>query len=168
MYRIWNRHVQTWSEDICNSHWGQSMESNFNPHIPKNSTNMNFNIFFHNNKMKKVNSWRIMKVFTVWITNIGISLNTGHTKNTPYLGFFTINVFILISTVSIDAILPCPMGHRIQIWAQKNWFYLEILVREVGPILVTHMVCSFSSLSFEQIICSTYRMSHRYSAYFST
>ena len=87
MYRIWNRHVQTWSEDICNSHWGQSMESNFNPHIPKNSTNMNFNIFFHNNKMKRVNSWRIMKVFTVWITDIGISLNTGHTKNTPYLGF---------------------------------------------------------------------------------
>ena len=31
------------------------MESNFNSHIPKNSTNMNFNIcFFHNNRIKKV------------------------------------------------------------------------------------------------------------------
>ena len=86
-----NRHVQTWSGDICNSQWGQSMESNFNSHIPKNSTNMNFNIccFFHNNKMEKVKldaffqwvefcchllhwqnfyqkSWKIMKIWNSW------------------------------------------------------------------------------------------------------
>ena len=91
MYRIWNRHVQTWSGDICNSQWGQSMESNFNSHIPKNSTNMNFNICFcfHNNKMEKVKldaffqwvefcchllhwqnfyqkSWKIMKIWNSW------------------------------------------------------------------------------------------------------
>ena len=32
--------------------------------------------------------------------------------------------------------LPCPMGHRIQILAQKDWFYPEILGQEVGPISV--------------------------------
>ena len=32
------------------------------------------------------------------------------------------------------------MGHRIRIWAQKDWFYPEILGREVGPISVTHTV----------------------------
>ena len=29
------------------------------------------------------------------------------------------------------------MGHRIRIWADKDWFYLEILGPEVGPISVT-------------------------------
>ena len=28
------------------------------------------------------------------------------------------------------------MGHRIRIWAQKDWFYPEILGQEVGPISV--------------------------------
>ena len=36
--------------------------------------------------------------------------------------------------------LPCPMGHMIPIWAQKYWFWQEILGREVGPISVGHTV----------------------------
>ena len=32
------------------------------------------------------------------------------------------------------------MGHRIRIWAQKDWFYPEISGREVVPISVTRTV----------------------------
>ena len=38
------------------------------------------------------------------------------------------------------ASLSCLMGHRIWIWAQKDWFYLEILGQEVGPISMTRTV----------------------------
>ena len=74
MYRIWNRHVQTWSGNICNLQWGQSMESNFNSHIPKNSTNMNFNIwflFFITTKWKRW-SWMLFwgLRWLVWILHI--------------------------------------------------------------------------------------------------
>ena len=34
------------------------------------------------------------------------------------------------------------MGHRIQIWAQKDLFYPQILGRDVGPISVTRTVFS--------------------------
>ena len=72
------------------------------------------------------------------------SPRTGHTKNPPIFGLFCnkfLNSHFYINHWCL-AILPCLMGHRIRIWAQKNWFYPEIVGREVGPISVTHTVYS--------------------------
>ena len=73
------------------------------------------------------------------------SPSTGHTRKHPIFRVFCnkcLNSYFYTNHWCL-AILPCPMGHRIRIWAQKDWFFPEILGREVGPISVTHTVYFF-------------------------
>jgi hypothetical protein len=53
------------------------------------------------------------------------------------------------------ASLSCLMGHRIWIWAQKDWFYLEILGQEVGYISVTRTVHKNISFSDNLVFSAT-------------
>jgi hypothetical protein len=72
----------------------------------------------------------------------------GTHKKTPHIWVFynkCLNSYFYSNHWCL-AILPCPMGYRFWIWTQKDWFYPEILCREVGPILVTHTVHSNSFL----------------------
>ena len=125
-------------------------------------------VFRHSIPLRITKMGTICRRNTVWVTNIGPTSQASHfsTKyiwvksiffeprfksyDTPYLGFtnkcpnsyFYCNHWCL-------TILQCPLGHRIWIWAQKNWFYLELLGQEVGPVSVIYMVHP----PFNQWIC---------------